>query len=108
MKSIFGMKKGMVIGLSLITLAFYLECSGVGINASAVAATEKKTDSKHMREISGEVTDIDREEKTITVGGIIILVDEEMLANIKEGDRVTVDYVTRGTNRAVLIVPQQK
>ncbi|HWR59798.1 MAG TPA: hypothetical protein VN328_13005 [Thermodesulfovibrionales bacterium] len=47
---------------------------------------------------------IDRAEKSITVGGITIMTDENMLANIKEGDRVKVDYYSRGVHRAIFIV----
>ena len=37
-----------------------------------------------MRAVSGEVTAVDREGKTITEEGIIILVDEEMLVDLKK------------------------
>ncbi|HXX80360.1 MAG TPA: hypothetical protein VEI46_02345 [Thermodesulfovibrionales bacterium] len=77
------MKKAIVVGLSFLVLAVILGCSGTGVNVETATAAEKQTDAKHMREVSGEVTAVDREGKTITVGGISILVDEEMFANIK-------------------------
>jgi len=43
-----------------------------------------KRDAEHMRAVSGEVTAVDREGKTITEEGIIILVDEEMLVDLKK------------------------
>jgi len=102
------MNKVLVVGTSLLVFTVVLECSEIGVNTGTLTAAEKQTDAKHMREVSGEVTAIDRDGKTITVGGIIILVDEEMLSDIKEGDTVTVDYFTRGMNKAVLIMPEQK
>lgn len=91
----------------MLVFSVFLECSKTGVNAATDTATGKKTDAEHMREVSGEVTAVDMEKKTITEEGIIILVDEEMLVDLKKGDRVTVDYFTRGTNRAVLITTEQ-
>ena len=54
------------------------------------------------------VTAIDRGEKSITLEGITILADEAMLANVKEGDRVTVDYYTRDVHRAISILQEVK
>jgi hypothetical protein len=67
-----------------------------------------KTSAKHLKRVSGQVTAIDRGEKSITLEGITIIADEGMLANIKEGDRVTVDYYSRGVHRAVFIVREVK
>ena len=67
-----------------------------------------KTSARHLKQISGQVTAIDRGEKSITVGGITILADEKMLANIKEGDKVKVDYYSRGVHRAIFILREVK
>ena len=67
-----------------------------------------KTSTKHLKHISGQVTAIDRAEKSITLEGTTIMADEGMLANIKEGDRVTVDYYTRDVHRAISVVPEVK
>ena len=68
----------------------------------------KKTYAKKLKKVSARVTAIDRTENSITLGGIMILADEGMLANIKVGDRVTVDYYSRGENKALFILPEVK
>ena len=92
----------MVVKTSVVRYAATIEYPEVG--ASAEAAEVTTSGGKHLRQVSGEVTAVDREKMTITVEGITILADEELLANIKEGDRVTVDYFTRGMNRAINII----
>ncbi|HWR57622.1 MAG TPA: hypothetical protein VN328_01925 [Thermodesulfovibrionales bacterium] len=67
-----------------------------------------KTAAKSLKQISGQITAIDREEKSITVGGLTIMTDGSMLANLKEGDRVKVDYYSRGVHRAVFIFREVK
>ena len=113
------MKRVPVFGVTLFFLLFlvmnlsvvsYVSTLGyINVEARAEAASETSTSSgaKHLRQVSGEVTAVDTEKKTITVGGLTILVDEEILAGIKEGDRVTVDYITRGMHRAINIMQQR-
>jgi len=67
-----------------------------------------KTSAKHLKRVAGQVTAIDRGEKSITLEGITIMADEGMLSNIKEGDRVTVDYYSRGVHRAIFILREVK
>lgn len=67
-----------------------------------------KSSAKRLKHISGRVTAIDKVEKSITLEGMTILADEGMLANIKVGDRVTVDYYSRGVHRAVFILQEVK
>lgn len=66
---------------------------------------EKKTVSKRLRlkQVTGRITAVDREEKSIAVGGVTIMVDEKKLGNLKEGDKIKVDYYSKGVNRAVII-----
>jgi len=67
-----------------------------------------KSSAKKLKKVSGRVTAIDKVEKSITLEGITIMADEGMLANIKAGDRVTVDYYSRGVHRAVSIFQEVK
>lgn len=103
------MKK--VIGIvvcALLVFAFTSTFSEIGARESVAQTTGKKSSAKLLRQVSGQVTAVDREKKFITLEGITIRVDEEMLADIKEGDRVTVDYYTRDVHRAVSILPEAK
>lgn len=68
----------------------------------------KKSSAKKLKRVSGRVTAIDRGEKSITLEGITLRADEAMLANIKEGDTVTVDYYTRDVHRAISVLPEVK
>lgn len=106
------MKKRTAIIFSVVfVLATTVLPFGVGVDEMATAAgtekTEKKTtDQKELWQVSGEVTAIDTEAKSIMVNGITIIVDEKMLADIKVGDRVTVDYITKGMNTAISVMPE--
>ncbi len=62
-----------------------------------------KTSAKRLKQISGRITAINREEKSITVGGLTIMTNDNMLADLKEGDSVKVDYYSKGVHRAVII-----
>ena len=66
----------------------------------------KKSSAKKLKKVSGRVTAIDRGEKSITLEGMTITADEGMLAKIKVGDKVTVDYYSRGMHRAVFILQE--
>ncbi|HXX81286.1 MAG TPA: copper-binding protein, partial [Thermodesulfovibrionales bacterium] len=68
----------------------------------------RKSSAKQLKKVSGRITAIDRAEKSITLEGMTILADEGMFANIKVGDRVTVDYYSRGVHRAVFILQEVK
>lgn len=68
----------------------------------------KKSSGKKLKRVSGRVTAIDRREKSITLEGITLIADEGMLANIKEGDRVTVDYYSRGVHKAIFVLQEVK
>ena len=68
----------------------------------------KKSSAKKLKRVSGRVTAIDRGEKSITLEGITLRADEAMLASIEVGDRVTVDYYSRGVHRAVFIMREVK
>lgn len=103
------MKK--VIGIvvsALLVVGFTSTFSKIGAHEAVAQTTGKKSSAKLLRQVSGQVTAVDREKKSITLEGITIRVDEEMLADIKEGDRVTVDYYTRDVHRAVSILPEVK
>lgn len=103
------MKK--VIGIvvsALLVVGFTSTFSKIGTREAVAQTTGKKSSAKLLRQVSGQVTAVDREKKSITLEGITIRVDEEMLADIKEGDRVTVDYYTRDVHRAVSILPEVK
>jgi len=76
--------------------------------ANEKCCVPKKSSAKKLKRVSGMVTAIDRGEKSITLEGITILADEAMLANVKEGDRVTVDYYTRDVHRAISILQEVK
>ncbi len=67
-----------------------------------------KTSAKRLRQISGEITAINREEKSITVGGIKISTDDKMLDDLKVGDSVRVDYYSKGVHRALVIFREIK
>ena len=67
-----------------------------------------KSSAKKLKRVSGRITAIDSAEKSITLEGITITADEAMLANIKVGDRVTVDYYSRGSHKAIVISQEVK
>ncbi len=67
-----------------------------------------KTSSRRLKQVSGQITAIDREGKSITVGGITVRTDENTLSNLKEGDSVTVDYVSKGMHKAIVILREVK
>jgi len=102
------MKKGIgIVSLALLVFAFTSTFSEIGASEE-VAATTEKSSAKVVRRVSGQVTAVDREKNSLTVEGITIMADEEMLANIKEGDTVTVDYSTRDVHRAIFILREVK
>jgi hypothetical protein len=67
-----------------------------------------KSTAKRLKQISGQITAIDRNEKSITLGGITIVTDDKMLATLKEGDSVKVDYYSKGVHRAIFILREVK
>jgi len=107
------MKKAIAIIFSVLfvfaTIAISFE---VGTSEEAAVTGKEKekktTGQKKLKQVSGEVTAIDMETKSILVEGITIIADEKMLADIKVGDRVTVDYITKGMNTAISIMRELK
>jgi hypothetical protein len=67
---------------------------------------KKATSHKKVKQVTGNVTAADAAAKYLTVDGITIMADQRMLADIKRGDRVTVKYITRGVNTAIIIIPE--
>ncbi len=67
---------------------------------------KKATSHKKIKQVTGRVTATDAAAKYLTVDGITIMADQRMLADIKRGDRVTVKYITRGVNTAIIIIPE--
>lgn len=97
------MKKTIAILLSLVLMFAF---SAVTFAADKAAAPAKKAEKK---QVTGEVAAIDAKAKTITVAKkvkdkveeTVISVDDKMLADVKQGDKVTVKYtVTDGNNAA--------
>ncbi|HXX53665.1 MAG TPA: hypothetical protein VEI28_03745 [Thermodesulfovibrionales bacterium] len=68
----------------------------------------RKSSAKQLKKVSGRVTAIDRTQQSITLEGLTILADEGMLANVKVGDKVTVDYYSRATHKAIFILREVK
>jgi Cu/Ag efflux protein CusF len=97
-----------IIVVSLLVFAFTSTFSEIGASEAVAQTTGKKSSAKLLKQVSGQVTALDREKKSITLEGITIRVDEEMLANIKEGDTVTIDYYTRDVHRAISILREVK
>ena len=97
-----------IVVFALLVFGFTSTFSKIGASEAVAQTTGKKSSAKLLRQVSGQVTAVDREKKSITLEGITIRVDEEMLADIKEGDRVTVDYYTRDVHRAISILPEVK
>jgi len=103
------MKKAIgVVVFALVVSVFTLTFSEIGAGEAVAQTTGKKSSAKLLMQVSGQVTAVDREKNSITLEGITILADEAMLANIKEGDTVTVDYYTRDVHRAIFILPEVK
>ena len=67
---------------------------------------KKVTSLRKIKEVSGVVTSVNAAAKNVTVQGITVVADENMLSSIKVGDKVMVKYVTRGKHVAVLIIKQ--
>jgi len=108
-KEVCVMKK--VIGIvvfALLVFVFASTFSEIGAREAVAQTTGKKSSAKLLMRVSGQVTAVDREKNSLTLEGITIVADEAMLANIKEGDTVTVDYYTRDVHRAISIVPEVK
>ena len=103
------MKKitGVVVS-ALLVFGFTSMFSEIGASEAVAQTTGKKSSAKLLRQVSGQVPAVDKEKKSITLEGITIRVDEEMLADIREGDRVTVDYYTRDVHRAISILREVK
>jgi predicted RNA-binding protein len=105
------MKKTIAIIFSAL-FVFAATVISFDVGTSEAAAVTKTTGEKKIKQVSGEVTAIDLEKKSIMVEGITIYIvegitteaDENMLADIKVGDRVTVDYITKGMNTAISIM----
>ena len=97
-----------IVVLALLVFAFTSTFSEIGASEAVAQTSGKKSSAKLLRQVSGQVTAVDREKKSITLEGITIRADEEMLANIKEGDTVTVDYYTRDVHRAISVLPEVK
>ena len=107
------MKKAIAIIVSLLFVFVLTSVSfaAVAKETSTVTSQEKEkkkkvTSYKKVKKITGEVTAIDLEAKSLIVGGVTIIADEKMLADIKRGDRVKVKYITRGMNTAISITPE--
>ncbi len=108
------LKGVIIVNKAVAVIAFILFMAGASLVSSEagtdlaanVTLSKKVTDAKHLKQVSGEITSIDPENKSITVEGVVIIVDEQMLGNLNVGDRVTVDYITKGMNTAVSIMPQ--
>ena len=97
-----------IVVLALLAFAFTSTFFEIGAREAVAQTTGKKSSAKLLMRVSGQVTAVDRENNSITLEGITIVADEEMLANIKEGDTVTVDYYTRDVHRAISILPEVK
>ncbi len=97
------MKKAIAIIFSVL-FVFAATVISFDVGTSEVAAVTKTTGQKKIKQVSGEVTAIDMGKKSIIVEGITTEADEKMLADIKVGDRVTVDYITKGMNTAISIM----
>ena len=107
------MKKAIAIIGSLLFVFIFTSVSFTAgaKETSTVTSQEKKkkvSGHKKVKKITGEVTAIDLKAKSLTVGGITIIADEKMLADIKMGDKVTVKYITRGMNTAISITPESE
>ena len=65
------------------------------VEKKAAPAAEKKAPVK-VKHVTGEVTAMDAQAKTITVkgkkGDVVIAVDDKMMAAVKAGDKVVVKY----------------
>jgi Cu/Ag efflux protein CusF len=99
-----------IVVCSLFVFTIPLISRQVGTNEAAAASAKKsKSSEKKLMQVSGEVTAVNRETKSITVGGVSIIVDDNsLLANIKEGDSLTVEYTNIGGNRAFSITPEPR
>lgn len=110
-KDLILMKKAIAIIFSVL-FVFAATMISFDIGTSEVAAVTKTTGQKKIKHVSGEVTAIDLGKKSIIVEAITIYMvkgitteeTEKMLSNIKVGDKVTVDYITKGINTAVSIM----
>lgn len=112
------MRKAMVVLISLLFIFTLASASFVAGADESSAVTDKDKDKdkdkkkkkatshKKVKQVSGRVTAADVAAKYLTVDGITIMADQRMLADIKKGDRVTVKYITRGVNTALIIIPE--
>lgn len=109
------MKKTIAIVLSLVLMfaftavTFAAEKAAAPAEKKEAAAPAKKAEKK---QVTGEVAAIDAKAKTITVAKkvkdkveeTVISVDDKMLADVKQGEKVTVKYtVTDGKNVATSV-----
>ncbi len=98
------MKKILMILVSVLVISTLAPALFPTVGKEAVAVT-KKTGAKKLRQITGMVTSINTAAKSIIVGGLTIMVDdEEMLADVKVGDMVEVTYIVKGRNLAISII----
>ena len=105
------MKKTIAIVLSLVLMFAFTAVTFAAEKAAAPAEKKEAAPAKkaEKKQVTGEVAAIDAKAKTITVAKkvkdkveeVVISVDDKMLADVKQGDKVTVKYtVTDGKNAA--------
>ncbi len=109
------MKKAVAIICSVL-FVFAATVISFEVVTTEVDAATKTTGQKKIKQVSGEVTAIDLVKKSIIVEGITLYIvegitteaDADMFADIKVGDRVTVDYITKGVNTAISIIREMR
>lgn len=104
------MKKTIAIVLSLVLMFAFTAVTFAAEKAAAPAEKKEAAPAKAVKkQVTGEVSAIDAKAKTITVTkkvkdkaeDTVITVDDKMLADVKQGDKVTVKYmVADGKNTA--------
>jgi Cu/Ag efflux protein CusF len=103
------MKKTIVILLSLVLMFAFTAVTFAAEKEAATAETKAAAKKAVKKQVTGEVAAIDAKAKTITVAKkvkdkveeTVISVDDKMLADVKQGDKVTVKFmVTDGKNVA--------
>ena len=106
------MKKAIAIMVSvLFVFTVTLVSFPIGVKGATAVTKKKTTGQKKLKRVTGQVTAVDLDKKTFIVEGIPIYIvkgtttkaAEKILADIRVGDRVTVEYITKGMNTAVTI-----
>jgi microtubule-associated protein 1 len=88
-------KKAIAIIVSVLFVFAITSLSFAAEEKKAAPAAEKKAPVK-VKHVTGEVTAMDAQAKTITVkgkeGDVVIAVEDKKVAHIKAGDKVVVKY----------------